>query len=152
MSKKYTSLKNVEKFYARMSKKIVNFVIQKLKSKHTSLKKYTNWAKLSHVTQDLECTSWPIKLWANIWKASHLTWLGSETLSDLCKISLLILHSSNTILDKNKCFRLLIWNIGHNRWRETEKDSQRVQRIVDMSLILTNDHHHEHISHQFEKK
>ena len=25
---------------------IVNFIIQKLKSKHTSLKKYTNWAKL----------------------------------------------------------------------------------------------------------
>ena len=30
-----------------MSKNIiVNFIIQKLKSKHTSLKKYTNWAKL----------------------------------------------------------------------------------------------------------
>ena len=31
-----------------MSKKniIMNFIIQKLKSKHTSLKKYTNWAKL----------------------------------------------------------------------------------------------------------
>ena len=27
---------------------IVNFIIQKLKSKHTSLKKYTNWAKLIH--------------------------------------------------------------------------------------------------------
>ena len=26
---------------------IVNFIIQKLKSKHTSLKKYTNWDKLS---------------------------------------------------------------------------------------------------------
>ena len=26
---------------------IVNFIIQKLKNKHTSLKKYTNWAKLS---------------------------------------------------------------------------------------------------------
>ena len=26
---------------------IVNFIIQKLKSKHTSLKKYTNWAKLT---------------------------------------------------------------------------------------------------------
>ena len=26
---------------------IVNFIIQKLKSKHTSLKKYTNWAKVS---------------------------------------------------------------------------------------------------------
>ena len=25
---------------------IVNFIIQKLKSKRTSLKKYTNWAKL----------------------------------------------------------------------------------------------------------
>ena len=25
---------------------IVNFIVQKLKSKHTSLKKYTNWAKL----------------------------------------------------------------------------------------------------------
>ena len=25
---------------------IVNFIIQKLKSKHTSLKKYKNWAKL----------------------------------------------------------------------------------------------------------
>ena len=33
---------------------IVNFIIQKLKSKHTSLKTYTNWARLSHVTQDLE--------------------------------------------------------------------------------------------------
>ena len=30
-----------------------------MKSKHTSLKKYKNWAKLSHVTQDLEFTSWP---------------------------------------------------------------------------------------------
>ena len=27
--------------------------------KFTFLKKYTNWAKLSHVTQDLEFTSWP---------------------------------------------------------------------------------------------
>ena len=26
---------------------IVNFIIQKLKNKHTFLKKYTNWAKLS---------------------------------------------------------------------------------------------------------
>ena len=33
---------------------IVNFIIQKLKSKHISLKKYTNWAMLSHVTQNLE--------------------------------------------------------------------------------------------------
>ena len=33
---------------------ILNFIIQKLKSKHTSLKKYTNWAMLSHVTQNLE--------------------------------------------------------------------------------------------------
>ena len=52
----------VEKFLAWMSKKrniIENFIVQKLKSKHTSLKKYTNWAKLSHVTQDLEFTSWP---------------------------------------------------------------------------------------------
>ena len=30
-----------------------------MKNKHTSLKKYTNWAKLSHVTQVLEFTSWP---------------------------------------------------------------------------------------------
>ena len=41
-----------------MSKKTHNYH-SKLKSKHTSLKKYTNWAKLSHVTQDLEFTSWP---------------------------------------------------------------------------------------------
>ena len=33
---------------------IVNFIIQELKSKHTFLKKYTNWAILSHVTQNLE--------------------------------------------------------------------------------------------------
>ena len=26
---------------------IVNFIIQKLKSKHTSVKKYTNWEKLT---------------------------------------------------------------------------------------------------------
>ena len=38
---------------------IVNFTIQKLKNKHISLKKYTNWAMLSPVTQDLEFTSWP---------------------------------------------------------------------------------------------
>ena len=30
-----------------------------MSKKTTSLKKYTNWAKLSHVTQDLEFTSWP---------------------------------------------------------------------------------------------
>ena len=36
---------------------IVNFVIQKLKSKHTSCAKYTNCGKLSHVAQDLEFTS-----------------------------------------------------------------------------------------------
>jgi hypothetical protein len=43
-----------------MSKKnsIVNFIIQKLKNKHISLKKYTDWAILGHVTQDLEFTSW----------------------------------------------------------------------------------------------
>ena len=29
---------------------IVNFIIQKLKSKHTSFKKYTNWAKLINPT------------------------------------------------------------------------------------------------------
>ena len=42
-----------------MSKKniIVNFTIQKLKNKHISLKKYTNWAILGHVTQNLEFTS-----------------------------------------------------------------------------------------------
>ena len=36
-------------FFLLSSKKniIVNFIIQKLKIKHTSLKKYTNWAKLS---------------------------------------------------------------------------------------------------------
>ena len=37
---------------------IVNFTIQKLKNKHISLKKYTNWAILGHVTQNLEFTSW----------------------------------------------------------------------------------------------
>ena len=36
---------------------IVNFIIQKIKSKHTSLKRYTNLAKLSHMTQNLEFTS-----------------------------------------------------------------------------------------------
>ena len=33
---------------------IVNFIIQKLKNKHISLKKYTDWAILGHVTQNLE--------------------------------------------------------------------------------------------------
>jgi hypothetical protein len=37
---------------------IVNFNIQKLNNKHISLKKYTNWAILGHVTQNLEFTSW----------------------------------------------------------------------------------------------
>ena len=39
-----------------MSKKhiIVNFIIQKLKNKHIFLKKYTDWANLGHVTQNLE--------------------------------------------------------------------------------------------------
>ena len=39
-----------------MSKKniVVNFIIEKLKSKHIYLKKYTNWAILGHVTQNLE--------------------------------------------------------------------------------------------------
>ena len=32
--------------YMCQKKLIVNFIIQKLKSKHTSIKKYTNWAKL----------------------------------------------------------------------------------------------------------
>ena len=51
-----------QKFHVRVNvKKIifVNFIIQNLKSKHSSLKKYTNWGKLSHMTQDLEFTSWP---------------------------------------------------------------------------------------------
>ena len=33
---------------------IVNFVIQKSTNKHISLKKYTDWAILGHVTQNLE--------------------------------------------------------------------------------------------------
>ena len=39
-----------------MSKKhkILNFIIQKLKNKHIFLKKYTDWAILGHVTQNLE--------------------------------------------------------------------------------------------------
>jgi hypothetical protein len=37
---------------------IVNFIIQKLKNKDISLKKYTDWAILGHVTQNLEFTSW----------------------------------------------------------------------------------------------
>ena len=32
----------------------VNFTIQKLINKHISLKQYTNWAILGHVTQNLE--------------------------------------------------------------------------------------------------
>ena len=45
-----------ERFHVWMSKRhiIVNFVIQKLKNKHISLKKYTDWAILGHVTQNLE--------------------------------------------------------------------------------------------------
>ncbi len=43
-----------------MSKKhiIVNFIIPKLTNKHISLKKYTDWAILGHVTQNLEFSSW----------------------------------------------------------------------------------------------
>ena len=37
----------------------MNFNIQKLRIKHTFLKINTNWAMLSHVTQDLEIISWP---------------------------------------------------------------------------------------------
>ena len=33
---------------------IVNFIIQKLKNKHISIKKYTDWAILGHVKQYLE--------------------------------------------------------------------------------------------------
>ena len=36
---------------------IVNFIIQKLKNKYIYLKKYTHWAILGHVTQNLEFTS-----------------------------------------------------------------------------------------------
>ena len=35
----------------------MNSIIQKLKNKHISLKKYTDWAILGHVTQNLELTS-----------------------------------------------------------------------------------------------
>ena len=61
-----------------MSKKhiIVNFIIQKLKNKHISLKKYTDWATLGHVTQNLEfwfqcrkCAPKP-----NYFKKQHFFW------------------------------------------------------------------------------
>ena len=44
------SLKTREKYtsFAQYVDIIVNFIIQKLKSKHTFLKKYTNWAKLGN--------------------------------------------------------------------------------------------------------
>ena len=37
---------------------IVNFIIQKLKSKHTSLKKYTNWDKLSCLSLYIFLSFW----------------------------------------------------------------------------------------------
>ena len=37
-----------------LCQKIVNFIIHKLKNKHISLKKCTDWAILGHVTQNLE--------------------------------------------------------------------------------------------------
>ena len=36
---------------------IVNFIIQRLKNKHISIKKYTDWAILGHVTQNSEFRS-----------------------------------------------------------------------------------------------
>jgi hypothetical protein len=38
---------------------ILNFIIQELKNNYTFLKKLPNWAKLSHVTRDLEFSSFP---------------------------------------------------------------------------------------------
>ena len=49
-----------------MSKKhiVVNFIIQKLKCEHIFLKKYTNCAKLSHVTQYFGIFILTQKFWA----------------------------------------------------------------------------------------
>ena len=52
-----------------MSKKhkIVNFIIQKLKTKDTSLKKYTNWAKLivNFIIQKLKSKHTSLKKFTN---------------------------------------------------------------------------------------
>ena len=61
---------------------IVNFIIQKLKNKHISLKKYTDWAILDHVTQNLEfwfqyrkcAPRWPI-----VWTLFYLLFSKVET-------------------------------------------------------------------------
>ena len=45
-AKSFYSFSNNEKMCECQENIIVNFIIQKLKSKHTSLEKYTNWAKI----------------------------------------------------------------------------------------------------------
>ena len=64
-------------------------IVQKLKSKHTSLKNYTNWAKLSHVTQDLEFMYLLThKLWAMVVRLSHIRPKTGKMVC--CKIGIMI--------------------------------------------------------------
>ena len=67
-----------------MSKKhiIVSFIIQKLINKHISLKKYTDWAILGHVTQNLEFPSWTTSFGPNIFVSK----LVSNVLKNFCAI------------------------------------------------------------------
>ena len=56
---------------------IVNFIIQKLKNKHTLLKKYTNWAKLSSlILREQEETK--TKYSAPMWIANSLYCFGAR--------------------------------------------------------------------------
>ena len=50
---------------------IVNFIIQKLKSKYTFLKRYTNWAMLSHLEFSCETRKWRPKAWKKVQSYSH---------------------------------------------------------------------------------
>ena len=61
-----------------MSKKnpiILNFIIQKLKNKHTSLNKYTNWAKLINTAYTYKFQLKTTKVMLN-WKAKKTNGLG----------------------------------------------------------------------------
>ena len=76
---------------------IVNFIIQKLKNKHTFLKKLPNWAKLSHVTHDLEFSSWPRGLGLSEAEATLIKFRFSEKATQIWKNIPLVQLVSKTV-------------------------------------------------------
>ena len=59
---------------------IVNFVIQKLKSKHTSLKKYTNWDKLKPS---------PSSQWSHVWDFFCISFVWLHSLREVSQTKLM---------------------------------------------------------------